>query len=169
MYFYIFCIPKFFNKFWTCKTKAITLMENVSQEKISFREFNYQICYYSMAFDLLFYKLFDLILFISNYISMIMQSLFWSAFCYCNVITMITTKVKVKSKFFLLRRIKECYISSSTSHKLENSETLKLRDFSFFLSSTFIYEPILIKLYINANLMKTHVFYKMRCDHKRSS
>ena len=59
-------------------------------------------------------------------------------------------------------------VSSSTSHKktlkLPNCETLKLRNFSFFLSSTFIYEPILIKICMNANIMKTHTFYKMKYD-----
>ena len=35
-------------------------------------------------------------------------------------------------------------VSSSTSHK-KIFETVKLRDFSFYLSSKFIYEPILIK------------------------
>ena len=35
-------------------------------------------------------------------------------------------------------------VGSSTSHK-KNSETVKLLNFSFFLSSTFIYEPIFIK------------------------
>ena len=43
-------------------------------------------------------------------------------------------------------------ISFSTSHK-KNCETVRLRDFSFYLSSTFAYEPILIKKYMNANNM----------------
>ena len=59
-------------------------------------------------------------------------------------------------------------ISSSTSHKktlkLANWQTLKLQNFSFFLSSTFIYELILIKKIMNANIMKTHIFYKMKYD-----
>ena len=61
--------------------------------------------------------------------------------------------------------------------KLVNSETGKLRDFSFFFfSSTFIYEPILIKKKsMNANIMKTHIFIKLSVtskvikDHLRSS
>ena len=40
-------------------------------------------------------------------------------------------------------------VSSSKSHK-KNWETGKRRNFSFFLSSTFIYKPILIKIAINA-------------------
>ena len=37
-------------------------------------------------------------------------------------------------------------VSSLMIHKkLRNSETVRLRGFSFFLSSTFIYQPILIK------------------------
>ena len=50
-------------------------------------------------------------------------------------------------------------LSSSTPHK-KNSEILKLRDFSFYLSSTFIYEPILIKKnYMNANIIKTRSLF----------
>ena len=38
-------------------------------------------------------------------------------------------------------------------------KTLRLRNFSFFLSSTFIYEPILIEISLNANIIKTHFFF----------
>ena len=56
-------------------------------------------------------------------------------------------------------------VSYSTSHT-KNSETVKLRNFSFFLSINiiFIYEPILIKICMNAYIMKTHIFYKMKYD-----
>ena len=40
------------------------------------------------------------------------------------------------------------------------------RDFSFFLSSTFVYEPILIKISMKANIVKTHIFHKMKYDLK---
>ena len=46
-----------------------------------------------------------------------------------------------------------------------------LRDFSFFLSSIFVYEPILIKISMNANIMKTQIFHKIKYDlkcHSRS-
>ena len=56
-------------------------------------------------------------------------------------------------------------LSSSTSHK-KNYETLKLRDFSFFLSSTFICKPILIKISLNANIKKTQFFHKLKYDLK---
>ena len=41
----------------------------------------------------------------------------------------------------------------------KNSETeiLRLRDFSFHLSSTFIYELILIQIYMNANIMNSQI------------
>ena len=70
---------------------------------------------------------------------------------------------KSVSKIYFIKNI-----SSSTSH----NKTLKLRDFSFLLSSTLIYEAILIKIYINADIMKTHIFHKMKHDlkgHIRSS
>ena len=54
--------------------------------------------------------------------------------------------------------------------KLWNCETVKLQNFSFFLS--WIYEPILIKISMNANIKKTHIFYEMKYDlkgHKRSN
>ena len=53
-------------------------------------------------------------------------------------------------------------ISSYTSHQ----KTVKLRDFSFYLSSTFIYEPILIKLYMNANIMNMQIFHFCKYDLK---
>ena len=50
-------------------------------------------------------------------------------------------------------------VSSSISHKktpgLRDYGTTGLRDFSFFLPSIFIFEPILIKISMNANIMKT--------------
>ena len=41
----------------------------------------------------------------------------------------------------------------------KNCETLRLRDFSFYLSSIFIYDSILIKNYMNANIMNTQIFH----------
>ena len=46
-----------------------------------------------------------------------------------------------------------------------------LRDFSFFLSNTFAYEPILLKLSMNANIVKMQIFQKIKSDlrgHSRS-
>ena len=49
-------------------------------------------------------------------------------------------------------------VSSSTSlKKLWNCKTLKIQEFSFFLSRTFIYETILIKVFMNANIKKTQI------------
>ena len=50
-------------------------------------------------------------------------------------------------------------ISSSISH-WKNSGTPWLRNFSFFLYSIFVYEPILIKNYMNANVIKTQFFIR---------
>ena len=52
-----------------------------------------------------------------------------------------------------------------TSYK-KNSETVKLRNFSFFLSSTFIYQPILIKISMIANIKKMQIFQEMKYDPK---
>ena len=43
---------------------------------------------------------------------------------------------------------------------LKNSGTPGLWDFSFFLSSTFVYEPILFKISMNADIVKTKFFHK---------
>ena len=39
-------------------------------------------------------------------------------------------------------------------------QNVKLPDFSFFLYSTFIFEPILITLSMNANIIKTQIYVK---------
>ena len=48
---------------------------------------------------------------------------------------------------------------------LKNSGIPGLWDFIFFLSSTFVYEPILFKISMNADIVKTHFFYKIKYDH----
>ena len=50
--------------------------------------------------------------------------------------------------------------------KLRDSGTPGLRDFSFFLSSAFVYEPILLKISMNANIVKTQIFHKIKYDLK---
>ena len=50
--------------------------------------------------------------------------------------------------------------------------TLSFRDLSFYLSSTLIYQPILIKMHMNAYLMNTQICYLNKYDlkgHKSSS
>ena len=67
---------------------------------------------------------------------------------------------QVKKRQFIKKNV-----SSSTSHKkLLNSKTVRLRDFSFYLSSTFIYEPILIQIYMNSNIMNTQISYLNKYD-----
>ena len=44
-----------------------------------------------------------------------------------------------------------------------------LRDISFFLSSTFVYEPILFKISMNANIVKTQFFHDIKHDLKDHS
>ena len=57
---------------------------------------------------------------------------------------------------------------------LKNSGIPWFRDycnFSFFLSNTFVYEPILLKLSINVNIVKMQIFHKIKYDlrgHSRS-
>ena len=56
-------------------------------------------------------------------------------------------------------------VSSSVSHK--NTPGLLesvIWDFSFFLSNTFVYEPILFKLSMNANIVKMQIFHKIKSD-----
>ena len=52
---------------------------------------------------------------------------------------------------------------------LKNSGTPWFRDFSFILSSTFVYEPIMLKISMNANIVKTQIFYKFKYDLKGHS
>ena len=54
---------------------------------------------------------------------------------------------------------------------LKNSVTPGFRDFSFLLSNTFVYEQILLKLSVNANIVKLQIFHKIKYvlrDHSRS-
>ena len=54
-------------------------------------------------------------------------------------------------------------VSSSTTHKktpaLRLSVFTSLREFKKILPNTFIYESILIKIYMNTNIMNTQIFY----------
>ena len=50
-------------------------------------------------------------------------------------------------------------VSSSTSHKKTPSFCLSLRKFKKILPDTFIYESILLKTYMNANIMNTQIFH----------
>ena len=77
------------------------------------------------------------------------------------VIHRIDVQIKREGKSILIKNV-----SSSTSHKLWNWETLKIRDSSFFLSSTFIYETILIKKNMNANFKRRQIFCKIKYDLK---
>ena len=72
-------------------------------------------------------------------------------------------KIYPNLKFIIHHVIKN--VCSFTYHK-KNSETVKLRNFSFFLSSTFIYEPILIKIHMNVNIMIMQIFHFIKYDLK---
>ena len=81
-------------------------------------------------------------------------------------------KGKVFSPFAEVNIIKN--VSSSTSHKktpflrpyVFPSFRLSLRDFKKILPNTFIYESILIKIYMNTNVMNTQIFYFYKYDLK---
>ena len=63
-------------------------------------------------------------------------------------------------------------LSNKVSSSLSHNKTLKLRNFSYFLSSSFIFDLILIKISMNANIMKTQnlsMTSKVIKDHIRSS
>jgi hypothetical protein len=89
--------------------------------------------------------------------------LFWH---YANLLQNICTwicpwleSIRTRSRIvYLLCIIKN--LSSSTSHK-KNCETLILRDSSFFLFSTFIYEPILTKKFFSAKILVTFCYLKI--------
>ena len=51
--------------------------------------------------------------------------------------------------------------SSSISQKLPDYVTPGLRDFSFILCNIFVYEPILIKFSLIANIMKMQIFHEI--------
>ena len=53
--------------------------------------------------------------------------------------------------------------------RFRDSVTPWFRDFSFFLSSTFVSELILLKIYMNANIVKIQLFYKTKYDLKGNS
>ena len=55
-------------------------------------------------------------------------------------------------------------VSYSTSHKKNPSLRLTLREFKKSVSNTFIYVSILIKIYVNANIMNTQIFNFIKYD-----
>ena len=57
---------------------------------------------------------------------------------------------------------------SMTSKVIEDhkSSIIKFLSHFFLLSNIFIYELILIKIYVNANIMKTQIFYMYKDDLK---
>ena len=63
-------------------------------------------------------------------------------------------------------------VSSSISHqKNPGFGTPWLQDFSFFLCSIFVYEPIIINISMMADIMKTQILYCIKYDlrgHQRS-
>ena len=65
------------------------------------------------------------------------------------------------TKFYIIKNV-----SSSTFHKKTLSFSLSLREFKKILSNIFIYESILMKIYINTNMMKTQIFYLNKYDLK---
>ena len=58
-------------------------------------------------------------------------------------------------------------VGSSKSHKkimVLLDSMIPRENFSFFLSSTFVYEQILIKISMIANIEKTQFFHEIKCD-----
>ena len=58
-------------------------------------------------------------------------------------------------------------VSSSTFHKKNSIFTffrLSLRKFKKIIPNTFIYESLLIKIYMNANIMNTQIFNPIKYD-----
>ena len=73
--------------------------------------------------------------------------------------------LKLKLSLFFIKNV-----SSSTSHKKTPSLHLYLclyvREFKKILPNTFIYESILIKIYMNTNIINTQIFYLEKNDLK---
>ena len=59
----------------------------------------------------------------------------------------------MKNMLFVIKNV------SSYKSRKKNCESVRLRDISFLFSSTFIYELILIKISMNANIKKMHICY----------
>ena len=61
-------------------------------------------------------------------------------------------------------------VSSSTTHKKTPSLRLyvftSFREFKKILPNTFIYESILMKIYMNTNIINTQIFYLNKYDLK---
>ena len=89
---------------------------------------------------------------------------------YCKVVerpTLIAIGIKIFKK--LKKIILACWVlnmienvSSSTSHKKNSifqSFRLSLREFKKILPNTFIYKLILIKIYMNTNIINTQIFH----------
>ena len=57
-------------------------------------------------------------------------------------------------------------VSSSTTHKKTPSFRLSFREFKKILPNTFIYKSILIKIYMNTNIINTQIFYLNKYDLK---
>jgi hypothetical protein len=84
------------------------------------------------------------------------------------ILSRLFSKPSISSLIFLFKERKFFYISRK---KLRDSVIPGLRDFSFFLSNTFVYDPILFKLSMNANIVKMQIFHKIKYDlrgHSRS-
>jgi hypothetical protein len=64
----------------------------------------------------------------------------------------------MKNMLFVIKTV-----SSSKSRK-KNFESVRLRDISFLFSITLIYELSLIKISMNANIMKTQILNKIKYD-----
>ena len=60
--------------------------------------------------------------------------------------------LKINNSRLNCRLFQQMYKNVSSSTSTKNCETARIRGFSFFLSSTFIYELILIKISMNANV-----------------
>ena len=54
------------------------------------------------------------------------------------------------------------FIKNVSSCKSRTQKTPGLLNFSLFLSSTFVYKPIVIKNSMNANIEKTQIIHKMK-------
>ena len=74
--------------------------------------------------------------------------------------------IKNEGLLYLTKKLRDSVIPT-----FRHSVILWLRDFSFFLSNIFVFEPILLKLSMNANIVKMQSFYKIKYDlrgHSRS-
>ena len=105
------------------------------------------------------------------YVTLFCSPFSWSHFCLLpNTFIYESILIKKKKIWMLITMIGKYFsLISITSKVIEGHKSSMIKFLSKFLShffllpNTFIYEPILIKIYMNANIMNTQIFRPFFC------